>query len=65
MCLLQDIARLNRQPPNSERHMEVKGVGRGIAVMTDGSRAVAIPDSRPVGREERQVQEPKQKPKGE
>lgn len=46
-------------------HMEVKGVGRGIAMTTDGSRAVAIPDSRPVGREERQVQEPKQKPKCE
>ena len=36
LCLLQDIARLNWQPPNSERHMEVKGVGRGIAVTTDG-----------------------------
>ena len=37
MYLLQDIARLNWQPRNSERHVEVKGVGRGVTIPTDGS----------------------------
>lgn len=68
MHLLQDITRLDWQPPNSE----ATGVGRGLTPLRwqqrcilgwDAGTVVAIPESQPVGREERQVQEPN--PKGE